>query len=707
MSTNNTNLRRPRNTFSVVPICKLIRVPQTIVVTCLVALWFACPHLHAADCNSNGMDDTVEVTAGTTPDCNENGIPDDCDIASGTSADLDTNGIPDECLRFVDANATTNGNGQSWETAYRHLQNALAEAATNGLISEIWVSEGVYLPDGGLVTTSGAYMAGSMLRGASFGLLDQVAIYGGFPAGGGDGTFAARDATQYSTVLSGDLANDDVGFGNNQENSLHVAYASGTAASALLDGLTITAGRADNAGSAGSSGAGLRLVSASPTLRSCVFTRNSATGYGAAVYCEDNSDASVSGCLFIDNSATYGAGIDVLNSSPTVADCEFSANVVAKYGAGIYIAGDHPLTISDCVFSQNTASQGGGIRLHDPTQSPTLVVGCTFTGNSANRGGGIITQGAMILQKCDFVDNSGGSGAAIDIEAGNVVAISVRFHGNVGQDYGGAIRNIGSLTVMNSSFSANGVDSASSGVGGGALFNWGRDTPANATVINCTFSGNWTNSYGGAIRNEGTSLIIRNSVFWGNWDVESQGESGQIRDYASTADPKFTLIQGLVPGGPFDTSSNRSTDPFFADADGPDDVPGTADDDLRLLALSPAIDAGDNRAVPLDEHDLDEDNDIAERIPIDLLGQARFVDDPATLDSGVTTTGYPLVVDLGAYEHQPADCNANDIPDVCDIDCGTAGGACGRLQLRPQHRLQYQWPARRVRARLQRQWRGG
>ena len=41
------------------------------------------------------------------------------------------------------------GNGQSWGTAYQHLQDALAEAAGLTPPIEIWVADGVYQPDFG------------------------------------------------------------------------------------------------------------------------------------------------------------------------------------------------------------------------------------------------------------------------------------------------------------------------------------------------------------------------------------------------------------------------------------------------------------------------------------------------------------------------------------------------------------------------------
>jgi hypothetical protein len=77
----------------------------------------------------------------------------------------------------------------------------------------------------------------------------------------------------------------------------------------------------------------------------------------------------------------------------------------------------------------------------------------------------------------------------------------------------------------------------------------------------------------------------------------------------------------------------------FTDPDGPDGFFGTPDDDLRLQAGSPCIDAADNDAVPPE-------------VTIDRDTHPRRVDDPATEDTGNPGAVGPPVVDMGAYEFQ-------------------------------------------------------
>jgi hypothetical protein len=70
------------------------------------------------------------------------------------------------------------------------------------------------------------------------------------------------------------------------------------------------------------------------------------------------------------------------------------------------------------------------------------------------------------------------------------------------------------------------------------------------------------------------------------------------------------------------------------------------------------VDAGDDNATS-DFSDLDDDLNVAEATPFDLAEENRFVN----------------TVDIGAYEFFD-DCNANGMPDTCDLDCGPPSGVC-------------------------------
>ena len=161
--------------------------------------------------------------------------------------------------------------GTSWADAYTDLQEALAAAAPG---AKIRVAQGTYRPDGGTGD-----------REATFGLITGVTIKGGY-AGLGAPDPNARDIAQYETILSGDLAGNDVAVADpcdlrneptRAENCYHVVTGSGTDRTAGMDGLTITAGNAfqtehyPGTERAEHRGGGMFNSDGGPTLVSCTF----------------------------------------------------------------------------------------------------------------------------------------------------------------------------------------------------------------------------------------------------------------------------------------------------------------------------------------------------------------------------------------------------------------------------------------------------
>ena len=117
-------------------------------------------------------------------------------------------------------------NGTSWLDAYTDLQDALHTARKCGR-EQIWVAEGMYKPTKGSA------------RSISFELVNNIAIYGGFP-NSGDPNFADRDWQTHITTLSGDIGK----LNDQSDNSYHVVKCEDVN-NAVLDGFTITAGNAN------------------------------------------------------------------------------------------------------------------------------------------------------------------------------------------------------------------------------------------------------------------------------------------------------------------------------------------------------------------------------------------------------------------------------------------------------------------------------
>ena len=244
-------------------------------------------------------------------------------------------------------------------------------------------------------------------------------------------------------------------------------------------------------------------------------------------------------------------------------------------------------------------ARGGGVYLGTISSNPTLD-NLTIIGNLATDfGGGMYSFGSTPdLFNVTFLNNSATNG-------------------------GGMHNNISSPTLLNVMFSGN------QATNGGGMYNLG----GSPTLTNLTFSGNIAASDGGGIFNiTGSDPTIDNTIFWGNMAF---GNGSQIfnSDVGSTPTIDSSLIQDGCPDGSTCASPPLIGDPQFLDADGPDGIAGTLDDDLRVARGSPALEAGNN--------------DLAALLFVtrDLAFNPRFAD----ADGDLTAT-----IDMGAFESPPS-----------------------------------------------------
>ena len=485
---------------------------------------------------------------------------------------------------YVDASARGTNDGSSWANALTSLQDALALAGSG---REIRVAEGVYTPDRGLGITRGD-------REASFKLTDGLTIRGGY-AGTGAPDPKARDIRAYATILSGDLAANDLPVadpGNlwkeasRTDNSRHVLTASGINRTAILDGVQVSGGyafgpSAATAGFADLRGAGLIVSGASLTLRNCTFSDNWASGDGGALYVNDGGRLELTDGTFRAN----GAGTSVGQARGT--------------GGAIRSDGTGQLTLSGCRFYRNFAGAQGGA--FDNSKGHAALTRCRFIQNSAgSAGGGAIwnSEGQLTLVNCTLSGNRSdySGGAVVNGWSGILNAVNCCLHANYAKVQAGAIDN---------------------GFGG------------KATLWNCTLADNRQDGTLGAIvcgpalNQTASELTIANSILWdGGNEISNQGKS------------VITVGRTNIQGG-WAGTGNLNANPLFVLPAGLDGVAGTEDDNLRLGAGSPCAGRGDNALLPGDFADLDGDGNLKEPLPLDLDLQAR-----------VTGTA----VDIGAYE---------------------------------------------------------
>ena len=251
---------------------------------------------------------------------------------------------------------------------------------------------------------------------------------------------------------------------------------------------------------------------------------------------------------------TVDTGATVNLSGLTISGGNHIGGLAADVGGGIDNLGT--LTVSNSVFSSNTASDGGGL-----FNSGTLMVtDSTFTNNSATYdgggGGGIWNQGTATVNNSTFTDNiaPNGSGGGI-AGVGTLTVNDSNFTNNTAAVEGGGICDTAIVTVTDSTFTNN-----TAAVCGGGIFGAGFFA---VTVTDSTFVDN-SSPYGGGIYYAGSAagntigiLLASDSTFTGN----SATWGGGISNYGGTLTVNNSTFadNSAVYGGDIDNDNGGTT----------------------------------------------------------------------------------------------------------------------------------------------------
>ena len=507
------------------------------------------------------------------------------------------------------------GTGTTWATAKRDVQAALNEVSAGG---SVWVKGGTYLPT--LDPTGNATPADP--RDKTFYLtIKDVKLYGGF--NGTEIQLNGRNPVANVTILSGDL--DGV---NGTADAYHVLITGGRTLATVVDGFTLTGGRANGSSTVTFSGnafdrskaGGIYNSSSSPTIGNCTFSASTAISDGGGMYNKSGNPA-ISNCTFSNNTAGSGGGMynSAAGTTMSLSTCTFSNNTASQAGGGLVNDNSSP-QITGCTFNTNGATTSGG-GLYNINSSPAIS-SSTFSSNTAiTGGGGMYNEGGNpALSNCTFSNNttSARGGGLYNLNSSPAISSST-FSGNTAIVFGGGIYNEGGNPALsNLVFNANNATQ-----NGGGLYN----ATASPVLTNCVFSGNTAGTNGGGIFNQNSSPVISSSTFSAN--AATQNGGGIFSDNTSGGSITNTILSGNT-GGPAarqnlykdagtgtltvsysvigdysptatnnytSTASNIATgDPLFVNAASPAGADGifrTADDGLRITACaSPARNAG-------------------------------------------------------------------------------------------------------------------
>ena len=228
------------------------------------------------------------------------------------------------------------------------------------------------------------------------------------------------------------------------------------------------------------------------SITNCVFRNCSATD-GGGTYAYNVYGSLFEGCeatqrgggAFATGNANYTSSI-----SNRIVGCVFRSCRADK-GGGVYHEESRAIDdkragyVADCVFSNCTATMGGALY----EKNAGLVRGCRFVAN-ASQTGAVYAENlhSSVMTNCTFVENvSAASGGAIG-RWNDVVACA--FVGNIATNTGGAAINC--TRVTDCGFTNNVALCVGKGsYGGGAL--------SNVTAYACTFVGNVSSNYAGAM----------------------------------------------------------------------------------------------------------------------------------------------------------------------------------------------------------------
>ncbi|HEY3779816.1 MAG TPA: right-handed parallel beta-helix repeat-containing protein [Fimbriimonadaceae bacterium] len=350
---------------------------------------------------------------------------------------------------------------------------------------------------------------------------DTILLQAGTYSGTGDVDLVISEQLTIASV-SGAASTiiDCQGTSTHTHDAMSFMSAGSNSSACLIESLTFEDGYATNGGA-------LNMTSSYVNISGCVFSTNTASMLGGALYTDATSSVQIVSSSFPFNNAGAGGACD----------------------------NDGTLVLQNCTFNNNSGSSGGAIY----NDGFANVTGSTFSSNQGDLGAAVAnSSGTLKLSGCSITDNiSSGEGGAVYNTSGQVSMVSSQILRNQAHYSAGAIFTSGQS--QNTFLLENCVLAGNTSAEGGAIYATGP-----MTVINCTFTGNSAtgSSGGGAIYVDTlASVSLTNDILWAD-TAPMQVNSAEVLDggqvTANYSDINLTL------GG----TGNLNTNPLFVSASG-------------------------------------------------------------------------------------------------------------------------------------------
>jgi uncharacterized delta-60 repeat protein len=361
---------------------------------------------------------------------------------------------------------------------------------------------GILVRNGGSLTMTGGSIARNIARG-------------GWSTDGGGGGIANGGVAPGGTIVLTNVAvtanqtagGDGAGIFNHGSLRIVGGTVSANVARAL-------------AAIGGGSGAGLSngntvFVGGPTALVGAAINGNTADAFGGGIQTDGGGPLTLSGATVSGNTShAAGGGLYVIaGGSASIGDASVIADNVATFSGGGAAVISGTLTMTGGSLLRNiangtwSAQQGGGA-IYNAGPSTASLTDVVVTGNSApidGNGGAILNLGTLrVLRGRMSGNHAAASGGAIGNGLTGTPAVltaltDATLTSNSAATYGGAMFNVGPLTIDRGTIGAN----QSGFSGGGLMIRQGT-----ARLAGAVFDGNRAADRGGNLYNEGGTLII-------------------------------------------------------------------------------------------------------------------------------------------------------------------------------------------------------